>query len=167
MSTITIDVRSNVAGLHDAAKKAPAKFEQAYDRLGQRAASELARKAKNEAPQHDGALINSITHQRITLGQWVAGTPMPYAPHVEEGTNGGGFVPMQTLVEWIKRKRLVSRNPRVDRDGLAFLIQRSIYTKGTKANPFMARTEAAMRPRVQQIFDAGLQKVVDDVVSGA
>lgn len=165
MSSINIQVTSNIAGLKQAARKAPAKFDEAYDRLARRAAGEVAVRAKNEAPQADVNLANSLNSQRITLGQWVAGTGQQYAPKVEQGSKGGAFVPLQTMFEWVKRKQLVSRNPNVSQHVLAFMIQRSIFQKGTKANPFMQRTATAMQSRVQQIFDDGLQKVVDEVLA--
>ncbi len=157
-------VTSNIPGLEDALRKAPAKFDAAFDRLASRAAGEVANRAKNEAPAADGVLANSINSARITLGQWIAGTGKEYARDVEDGTKGGEVVPVQTLQAWIKRKGIVSRHPAVDQDGLALLIQRSIFWKGTKANPFMRRTGIAMQPRIQNIFEVGLKTVIDEVL---
>lgn len=59
-----------------------------------------------------------------------------YMDYVERGRKPGGkWVPEQPIIDWLKRKHIVSSNDNVR--SVAYLVRRSIYEKGIKGRPLM------------------------------
>ena len=68
-----------------------------------------------------------------------------------QGTGPGGNPPMQSLLDWIRVKRIEPRSPGMDLHDLAFVIGRSIREKGTRPHPFAAPTHQRMQDRVVEL----------------
>jgi len=158
-----IEIR--LAGLDELAefaKAQPVRYLSVLDKLARRSATELARIAKRTAPQLDGGLVQSLTSDRVTLGVWVARTGVQYAQAIEEGIKPGSWVPYQSMLAFVKRKRLLPRNPSDTQETLAKLLQRSVFARGIRANPFMQRAATEGAPRVEKIFNAGIANAVNE-----
>ena len=97
----------------------------------------MARSAKRNAPKNTSQLTNSIKSQRIgdLHHEIIAATN--YARAVEDGTEPGGFPPIQSIVDWIKTGGITPDDPFMDVEDLAWVIARSIYKHGTPAQPYM------------------------------
>jgi hypothetical protein len=121
-----------------------------------RAAQEVARDAKALAPKAFSTLTNAIIASRIRPGTWMARAGTNYARYVEQGTGRGGWVPRQTLLDWVRVKRIVPNNPGMSDEQLVAAIRRSIAAKGTRAQPFMIPALDGKRDRVRQLVEAAV-----------
>lgn len=142
MSSFIVDVQTRevAAALHKAINLMPENIDQAVHR----AAIETGRKLKDGAPKAFSTLTNSIKEDRVALMEWRVGPHVDYAEAVEKGTSGGGFVPFQALLSWIKVKGIQPRNPEWNITDLAWVIQKKILAKGTPKQSF-----------VQPVIDSG------------
>ncbi len=124
----------------------------------QRAGDELARGMRREAPKAHSILTNSI--QRTKLGQGihavVAGAH--YAKPVDRGTGRGGFPPEQSLLDWIRVKKIQPNDPSMSQRDLAYVIARSIFRRGTPSQPFATETKEKMQPRIMQVIRGGVAR---------
>lgn len=105
-----------------------------------------------QAPVHDGKLRESIRIKSGDLKVHVR-PAAKYAPYVEQGT-GPHWVGIDKIEKWA-----------TDHGISPFAVQRSIATKGTKANPFVERTfnikeDAATRKAVA-VAERNLQRILD------
>lgn len=155
MITVTHDLASIQVDL----KAAPQKLQTALHETVQRIAQMFARAQRREAPENDGVLRNSLKATKVADGEWFAGTSMNYAGYLIKGTGRGGLVPLQNMIEWIKRKRIVSRTPGVDQKQLAMMMQKSILAKGIKQNDFAKRAYDIELPKVDQIIRERLEQL--------
>lgn len=162
---MSVDITLSSAGalrtLAAALERAPRAVLGEVDKSIGRAATELGREAERLAPKADSVLANSIRPRRVTLGEWVVGTDTLHAGPTEEGSTGGGWVPLQSLVRWLQRKRITSRDPAVNQLQLARLVRWSIFRRGTPAQPFMWPALDALRPRIGQLLSEGAQRGVE------
>lgn len=157
MAGETINLVHDARKLAQAMARAPGTVLPEMDAALYRGGIELSRKARDEAPKYRSELANSIMPERVSLlTVMVAARGKTYGPYVEEGTAAGGEPPLAELERWIALKRITPRKAGMSTRSLAYLIQRSIAFRGIRANPFMARSLAAMRPRLLQLLDQGL-----------
>lgn len=138
---------------------------QRVDRRLGRGAEEVAREAKRRA-QAQGAmafstLVNSIRATRERLLRYVVAHGVNYGGYVEEGSEPGGMPPIQSLIDWMRVKRITPRNPKNTIEETAALIALKIAHQGIEAKPHMRPALEAKRSRlhalVQQGVDEGLQ----------
>lgn len=156
--------------VHDATKigealaRAPMEVSDEIDKALGRGAIELSRVAKQNAPKYRSELANAIGYERIgLLLHMVRARGKTYGPYVEDGTAGGGVVPLPEMLNWVKKKGITPRTPGMTQHSLAWLIRRSIAQHGTRANPFFQRSLEQMVPRLDQLLneaaDKGLARV--------
>lgn len=106
--------------------------------------------AKKYVPTDTHHLQRSITSEARPLAGalWraVAGTNVPYAEDVERGQKPGRWPAEGELLGWMRRKGIEA--------SAEFAIRRAIYQRGTKAQPYLERAFAELRPRIDAEFAA-------------
>ena len=130
----------------------------------ERGAREFARKARARAPKADSTLVNAILAHRDSDTEWTVAAGVEHGVYVERGTGdwgdygraSGRMPPVESLHDWIKRKRIQPDDPDMSQWELAFLIARSIARSGTPPQPFMEPTIQEMRPRLRQLLEDSL-----------
>lgn len=152
-------------GLRETFAKAPQVLIKHIDRAVLRTVQEIAREARQRAPEAYGTLRNSIKtrHPQDLVGEVVTGTD--YARMVEEGTDSGGFPPEQTMLDWIKRKGITPDDPRMDQEDLAYVLARAIALNGTPAQPFMQPALESKRARADQLIDQAIGRAVREIAA--
>lgn len=120
-------------------------------RVLRRGAQEGTREAKRHAPKADSTLTNSIAPKYTSLShaQIIAG--VHYATYVENGTKKDGWVPDQTMLDWMSVKGIRPSDPDMSTEELMYLIQTKIFYHGTKAQPFFKPTAAYLREKLPGI----------------
>lgn len=133
------------------------------DRYLGRGAQEVAREARRRAPKAFSTLTHAIKTRRIGQADYKVTAGTMYSRPLEEGSRPGGLPRPVSLYYWIRTKRIKPRDPKMDERDLAFAISRSIYKKGTPAQPFMLPALEAKSDRLrilmQQGIAAGLRKL--------
>lgn len=132
-----------------------------------RAAEEVGRHEKTEAPHVLGTLANSIRAIRLGELHFQVAPGVRYAVHVHEGAGPGGTPPRGAIEDWIRLKGIVPKTPGVDPEDLPFLIRRKIRAEGIKGNPFADRTVEAKRERVIELANQGVQDAIKELTGGA
>ena len=108
-------------------------------RIG-RVAHVMARTEKREAPKAESTMTNSITPEKVSDFEYTVGPHVDYAEAVELGTDGGGFPPQQSILDWIRVKHIEPDDGGMDEEDLAYVISRSIAARGTPPQPFIEPT---------------------------
>lgn len=162
MSSFVVEVNNRAVGnaLQQAIKSMP----DVIDSAVQRAAIEVGRELKRAAPKAFSTLTNSIKEDRIKLMEWRVGPHVDYAQYVEEGTSGGGKVPFQAMLSWIKVKGIQPRNPEWSLTDLAWVIQKSILAKGSRKQPFVQPVidSGFAQQRLDQLVAKAAERVIDE-----
>lgn len=136
---MTIELTVDTDPLRRALRRAPGRLRDELRLALGRSALEIARAARRNAPKAHSILTNSISSYMSPDGlEAVVFAGADYARMVEERTGPGGKPPVQSMLDWIRVKRIVPDDPSMDQTDLAFVIARSIARKGTRAQPFMA-----------------------------
>jgi hypothetical protein len=120
---------------------------------------------RRRAPVYQGRLVGSIGERVEAIGfdvKGVVGTPMEYAPSVEEGT-GPIDVPLGPLVRWVQLKRIASGDAVY---AVAKGVQRSLRDHGIRAQHFFARGFGQSWPYIRQIFREARDEIVRRLQSG-
>jgi hypothetical protein len=160
----TMNLVHDATKIGDALARAPMEVSEEIDKALGRGAIELSRVAKQNAPKYRTELTNSIGYERIgLLLHMVRARGKSYGPYVEDGTAGGGVVPIGEMLNWVTKKGITPRTPGMTLRGLAWLIRRSIAHHGIKPNPFFQRSLEQMVPRLDELLnqaaDKGLARV--------
>ena len=121
-----------------------------------RTAGIAAREMKRGAAKAYSTLTNSITSEITGPLSARAFSGVNYGPYVDQGTSGGGMVPAQSLMDWMRVVGLTTGEEKEDNRTL-FLIQRSIYQKGSPAQPFVEPARAKTEQEVHQRLNAAVQ----------
>lgn len=151
-----IQITHNSEAVQKAVRQRPNQVMRALDRKLERGAHEVAREARRMAPKAFSQLTNAIHIFRHGRADFSIFAATNYAKAVEEGASGGGIPSHQSLLDWIKVKRITPRNPEMDADDLAYVIGRSILAKGTPAQPFMQPALNSKRDRLHELVSQGL-----------
>ena len=152
-----MDVRIEVdTRLADALRAVPASLPQHIQPALLRSAGIAAREMKRGAAKAYSTLTNSITSEMTGPLSARAFSGVNYGPYVDQGTSGGGMVPAQSLMDWMRVVGITTGDEAEDNRTL-FLIQRSIYRKGSKAQPFVEPARAKTEAEVHQRLDAAVQ----------
>lgn len=114
----------------------PKKLISKVDRAANTFMNRYVAEARKEAPEAEGTLKNSIRAKKLGVMDYEAGTNQNYAGFVEGGTGPGGVAPLQSLIDWLKVRRIRPHNEKWDRKDLAFAIQQKIKKDGTNPQPF-------------------------------
>ena len=107
-----------------------------------------------------GSLASSTVE--VTQGGFTLHLP-EHAQYVDSGRRPGTKkVPISALIKWIKRYRIVGRDPKSGKyrkaapgsvNATAFAIQQAIFKKGIKARPFLEKTLAYGEELVAALVD--------------
>lgn len=165
MSFITADLRGG--GVAAAAlARAPVRLAWHVDRALARAAGEIARQMKQDAPKALSTLTKSVNSANTGLLEYRVGPNVQYARYVEEGTGPGGWPPDAALRRWLRVKRIKPRTPGMSEDDLVYVMGRAIHRRGTRAQPFVEpiADSAFFRARVQRLVDDALAATVREIV---
>jgi HK97 gp10 family phage protein len=135
MNTVVLDL--NTRSLINYLERSINSVDAATAKLLRRLSQEGTREAKRHTPKAESTLTNSIRakQQSASFHQVVAG--VHYARYVEEGTGRGGWVPDQTILDWMDVKGITPDDEEMSIEQLAYLIQTKIFYRGTPAQPFM------------------------------
>jgi len=135
MNQIVLDL--NTRSLINYLERSVNSVDTATAKLLRRLSQEGAREAKRHTPKAESTLTNSIRtkQQSASHHQIVADTH--YAKYVEEGTGRGGWVPDQTMMDWLDVKGITPDDEDMSIEQLVYLIQTKIFYNGTPAQPFM------------------------------
>jgi len=158
VDALSIEIRSQRLG--DALKVLPIHTLDEISLGVSRAAKEVARRMRKNAPKAFSTLAQSI---KDTTEGPLAKSVSPhvaYAEYVEQGSDSGGRPPIDALTDWIKVKGITPLDPNMDEEDLAFVMQDSIAFNGVLGQPYAAPTAMQMRPRVEQILDDSLSRAM-------
>ncbi len=128
------------------------------DKQLSRGRMELARLARAKAAKADSTLTQSIRSKRKGVGLYEVIAGANNARYVEEGTGPGGWIPKESLQDWIQAKGITPNDPDMTKEDLAHIIQRSIFNKGTPAQPYFRPAYDEMKPRLHQLVAFGVSK---------
>ena len=186
MPEIRVDIKDTLTPALDAAAIVTlTRMARAVEREGIRLQSRVQRYMRDAGIYDTGELRKSV-HQRTVSGfdftASTVATNTRYAAAVHEGTKAGRWVPVDHLIEWVRRRvrqgrlqlatpkgkrrkrgaKLTSREQEIR--GIAFAIRAGIYKRGTKARPFMdtmyRQEEPGIRERLGKAVVAALKKAV-------
>lgn len=165
MRFITADLRGGAAAAA-ALARAPERLAWHVGRALARAAAEIARQMKQDAPKALSTLANSINSAQTGLLEYRVGPHVQYARYVEEGTLGGGWPPAEALRRWIRLKGIRPRTPGMSEDDLVYVIGRAIHRRGTRPQPFVEPIADSpfFRQRVQMLVEAAVDATVREIV---
>lgn len=136
-----------------------------------RAAEEVAREMREQAPKAFSNLVNSIRVIREDDLSRLVAPGVNYARYVEDGTQPGTMPPWENLTAWLKQKAFSGVGRRFIRaqhgDELrdrAFGLAHYIKLHGTRAQSFVAPTAQKMQARVIALLregvDAGIKEAL-------
>jgi len=136
----------------------------------------VQRSAKTNAPVNTGRLRASIVPSVMQHGdviEGVVGSNVEYAPYMEFGTKPH-WPPLAPIMRWVHLKRLAGtysiktrrRTGGASRQRsqdyiVAKWIQKSIAKKGTKARKFLEKAFEQNLPRITQMFDITIRRIVE------
>jgi hypothetical protein len=163
MTGFRLSIDHNIPNVAAAIAAAPAAILRATSQELRNASNRLATRMKRAAPKFRSELANSVLPVAIAPLEHHVRAAKHYATDVEEGTRGGGLVPISTLEQWIKAKRITPRRPGMTTLQLAHLIQQGITAHGTKAQPFARPSLEAEKPLIAARFRDRLVRVIEDL----
>lgn len=127
------------------------------------AGSLVSREAREQSPKAETTLTHTIKSHRKGELQRMITSSMRYNAFVVQDTQPQGMPPIQSVLDWVRVKRIQPRNPKADQRDLAFMIARSIAEKGTEGNDFYDRAAEQTQDKVAQI----LKRSVDEGLRAA
>ncbi|MBO7920928.1 HK97 gp10 family phage protein [Alteromonas sp. K632G] len=136
MNQLAIEL--NTRALLNYLQQSVGKVDSAAAKIIRRGANEGAREAKRHAPKADSTLTNAINAKQKALTHQQILAPVHYAKYIEEGTGRGGWVPEQTIMDWLTVKGIRPDDENMSMEQLAYLIQTKIFYNGTPAQPFLS-----------------------------
>lgn len=107
-------------------------FYRVLDIWGTRMVEDMRNELMRNGSISTSRLYNSLSYDiRESLDQYVLTfNAEDYAQYVENGTSGGGWVPISKMKQWCKYKGIPEE--------AAFAIRRNIFKFGIKPKPFMS-----------------------------
>lgn len=158
----TIRITSNLPEVRAAFKRAPALVLRELDRQLSRGAKEISNDARLEAPKANSDLTNSIRALRVGQGEHLVVAAAAHAGPVERGRRPGPMPPIQSIVDWMKVRRVGPSDPEARRRA-AFPIARSIGRRGTRPQPFMGPALEKNRSRLDELMREGAARAMRQV----
>lgn len=159
-------IRADVQGNEQVARafrRAPRIMRDRTDPFVQRAALELARRARSLAPKASSNLVNSIKPDRIGPMDFLIGPHVQHGVYVETGTRGGGrFPPEQAILDWVKQRGIQPMFAGETQEDAAHRIARKIQRSGTPARPYMEPARQYMQDRVRLLVAQGIRQGLRD-----
>lgn len=148
---MSFKLESNLSKVILKVKGYPKVLEPRIDNAANEFIQRVNRDAKINTPEAESTLKNSIKVKRLGVIDYESKPEVNYASAVEEGSKKGGWPTLQSLVDWIKVRRIRPQNDDWDIEDLAQAIRRKIYFKGVRAQPFMKPALKKNRPRLDDI----------------
>ena len=155
----------NLEDWQERLKKYPHLVRQTQVKYMAKATYRVGENIRRRAPVYQGRLVGSIGEKTEQLGfdvKGIVGTPVEYAPDVEEGT-GPIDVLLGPLVRWVRLKRIASGDAVY---AVAKGVQKSLATKGIRAQRFFARGFAQSWPYIRRVFRDARDEIVRRLSSG-
>lgn len=132
---------------------------EAIKNLGQRIISDAQTRLRRNKSVATSLLINSGAVKEGKDNEILAGFPTIYAYYVEFGRRAGKWPPFRYIYEWVRVRHMAADDK--EARSIAFLIQRSIGTKGTKPHPFLRPAFEKNRSLLKQIMIKGANKIMN------
>lgn len=110
-----------------------------------------------------GKLINSRKINKQNNLSLDVGFDANYATSIEFGQKAGTIVNINALIQWVKKKGLVSRrgkNREKEAKSIAFAIRESIKQQGTKARPFLYPAMRDSENEVIKVISEAIKRVL-------
>jgi len=153
----------NHSGLDEAFRAAPDILNKHLKAGISTAGSLVSRVARDEAPKAETTLTHSIKSQKVGELQRMITSSLRYNAFVTRGTDAQGMPPIQSVLDWVRVKRIQPKYPKADQLDLAFMIARSIAKNGTPGNDFYDRAAEQTQDKVADI----LKRSVNDGLRAA
>ncbi len=134
---MNFDVNTNEREVTLKIKGYPKRLVKRVDRAANQFVQRVTSDAKVAAPEAESNLKNSIKAKKLGLMDYVTGPSQNYGGFVESGTNTGGVPPLQSLLDWIRVRRLQPHTKGYTERDLAYAIQQKIKKSGTPSQPYM------------------------------
>ncbi len=131
---------------------------QEIDKSLRRGANEVARVARRDAAKAFSTLTNSIRALRERPLRWAVAPGVAYGGYVEEGRGPGGMPPVQSILDWIRVRRIQPRDPETTEGQLAFLIARKIAAQGIEPQPYLEPSLESKRARLERLVMLGTER---------
>jgi len=157
----TISIKTNADVLAKALQADADTTARLVDQTLERGAIEIARDARSRTPKARTTLTNSIQHVRLGVARFEVTAQARYALAVEEGSTRGGWVPKASLLDWMHIAGVRPRTAGMTMDGLAKLLQLSIFVRGTPKQPFLMPAAEAAFPRIEARLNERLQGLIE------
>ncbi|WP_158117218.1 hypothetical protein [Vibrio cincinnatiensis] len=155
MRELNIEIKHSA--LDEAFRTAPDILNQ-YLKQGIGTAGSLVSKvAREEAPKAQSTLTHTIRSHVVGELQRMITSSLNYNSWVVQDTGSQGMPPIQSILDWLKVKRIQPKTPKADQRDLAFMIARSIARNGTPANDFYERAADKTQDKVSEIINASVK----------
>ncbi|HDY7638768.1 TPA: hypothetical protein RQK07_003161 [Vibrio vulnificus] len=155
MRELHIDI--DISALDEAFRTAPEVLNQHLKLAVGKAGSLVSRTAREEAPKAESLLVNSIRSHVVGELQRMITSSLNYNSWVVQETGPQGMPPLQSVLDWVKVKRIQPKTPNTDQRDLAFMIARSIARNGTPADDFYDRAAEQTQDKVSDILNASVR----------
>lgn len=119
----------------------------------------VQRSARENVPKAESGLVNAIVLEQLRPGVYQVRAAKSYGHAVEVGTRGGGYAPLQSILDWMSVRRIRPDDPDMSPEQLAFLIQQKIGSRGTPAQPYMEPARKAHEGTLLTLMIQGLKYV--------
>ncbi|MCG9597060.1 hypothetical protein L1D15_10010 [Vibrio sp. Isolate25] len=147
-----LSVELHTSALDEAFRTAPDALNKHLKAGIRTAGSLVSRAAREEAPEAESTLTHSIRSNQVGELQRMVTSSLRYNAFVVGETGPQGIPPIQSVLDWVRVKRIQPNNPKHDQRDLAFMIARSIARNGTAANDFYDRAAEQTQDKVAQIL---------------
>jgi len=161
---LSIEVKGNKAA-QAALSHAPGVMLRNIGKGLNRAAQELARSEKHAAPKAFSTLANSMHVTRRDPLTFEVAPGVNYAADIEFGTGPGVMPSVQSILEWVRVKRIEPDDEGMSARDLAFMIARGIRDHGILPNPFFFPTVDKTTPRIHEIVHASINAGIEQAFS--
>ncbi|MGL0933108.1 hypothetical protein ACSTEA_06825 [Vibrio vulnificus] len=155
MRELHIDI--DISALDEAFRTAPEVLNQHLKSAVSYAGSFVSRAAREEAPKAESLLVNSIRSNVVGELSRMITSSLNYNNWVVQETGPQGMPPLQSVLDWVKVKRIQPKTPNTDQRDLAFMIARSIARNGTPSDDFYDRAAEQTQDKVSDILNASVK----------
>ncbi|MBO9493854.1 HK97 gp10 family phage protein [Thalassotalea sp. G20_0] len=159
---LKLDITLDDDQLQKAVQKAPGALRHRLKAAVSRGAAELSRDARGFAPKAFTTLTNSIRSRVDGELSRIVGPNVDYGVYVENGAGPGGAPSLQSVLDWVRVKRITPNNPQHDEQDLAFMIRRSIARKGTEPQKYMEPAVDAKRDRITGLMHSAVSNALKE-----
>lgn len=156
----SLRIRFDDQSVLEALKGAPAEVMRELGRGTSRAAQEVARAERRNAPKAHSVLTNSIRVANMGSLERMVGPTVSYAEDVVQPIARQPRPPEQSILDWIRVKGIQPRVPGMPLEVLAGLIADKVALKGTPENTFLEDTAGQMADRVQELLMGSAMKAL-------